>query len=161
MPVHVPKSGEIFRADERLPAPDPLIRQLAHLMDDGISIGRFSIGLDPLLGLVPGIGDLIGAVIAMVIVVRAVQAGTPRIAVARMMTNIAIDTLVGSIPIVGDAFDFAWKSNTMNLRIYEESLLSGHRQTVRHWGFFLALLAIAFTVIAAVVYSGIILMRAL
>jgi hypothetical protein len=55
------------------------------------------------------------------------------------MTNIAIDTLVGSISIVGDAFDFAYKSNLRNLRIYEQSLYAGHPDTARHWGFFIAI----------------------
>lgn len=151
MPIRVPHSGEIYRADERLPAPDPWISRLAHAMDDGIPIGRLTIGIDPLLGLIPGIGDLIGALIAMVIVVRAVQAGIPRIAVARMMANIAIDTLVGSIPLLGDAFDFAWKSNLMNLRIYEESLLDRRGATARHWGFFLTIFLIAGAAVAAIV----------
>ena len=122
-------------------------------MDDGLQVGRWSVGLDPLLGLVPGIGDLIGALISMIIVVRAVQAGTPRIAVARMMTNIAIDTLVGSIPIFGDAFDFAYKSNLKNLRIYEQSLQAGHRDTARHWLFFAAIIGAVLATAVLIVYA--------
>lgn len=160
MPVRVQRSGDVYRAEERLPAPDPWIRQLAYLMDGVIPIGRWSFGLDPLLGLVPGIGDLIGAMISMLIVVRAVQVGVPRIAVARMMANIAIDTLIGSIPIAGDAFDFAYKSNLKNLRIYEQSLYAGHNDTARHWGFFLVLFAGIAGVIAGVVYGVIALVRA-
>jgi hypothetical protein len=161
VPVRVQRSGDVYRAEERLPRADPWIRHLAYLMDGVIPIGRWSFGLDPLLGLVPGIGDLIGAIISMLIVVRAVQAGVPRIAVARMMSNIAIDTLVGSIPIVGDAFDFAYKSNLKNLRIYEDSLYAGHSDTARHWGFFLVLFAGIAGVIAAVVYGVVVLVRAL
>jgi hypothetical protein len=56
-----------------------------------------------------------------------------------MMTDIAIDTLVGPISIVGDAFDFAYKSNLRNLRIYEQSLYAGHADTARHWGFFITI----------------------
>jgi hypothetical protein len=149
MPVRIPNSGEIYRAGERLPAPhpapDPWIRHLAYLMDGAIPIGNWSIGLDPLIGLIPGIGDLIGALISMIIVVRAVQAGVPRVAVARMLANITIDTVVGSVPLLGDAFDFGFKSNLKNLRIYEESLLDRRAATVRHWGFFIVL----FLIIAA------------
>ena len=130
-------------------------------MDGVIPIGRWSFGLDPLLGLIPGIGDLIGAMISMLIVVRAVQAGVPRIAVARMMTNIAIDTLIGSIPIAGDAFDFAYKSNLKNLRIYEQSLYAGHAETARHWGFFIVLFAGIAGAIAGVVYGLVALVRAI
>ena len=161
MPVRVQRSGVVYRVEERLPAPDPWIRHLAYLMDGAIPIGRWSFGLDPLLGLVPGIGDLIGAMISMLIVVRAVQAGVPRIAVARMMTNIAIDTLIGSIPIAGDAFDFAYKSNLKNLRIYEESLYTGHTETARHWAFFFVLFAGIAGAVAGVVYGLVALVRAI
>ena len=58
---------------------------------------------------------------------RAVHAIVPRIAIARMMANITIDTLIGSIPLFGDAFDFAYKANLKNLRIYEESLIDRRR----------------------------------
>ena len=143
--VHNP---EVFRAGEPLPVRrrDPVIQMIAHVMDGLIPIGRWRIGLDGILGLVPGLGDIIGALIGMLIVVRAVQAGLPRIAIARMMTNIAIDTLVGAIPFLGDAFDFMFKSNSMNMRIYEESL-EGRGSSARHWGFFIALFGAAAVVI--------------
>jgi hypothetical protein len=160
MPTRIHKAAEVYRADERLPARDPWIEKLAYLMDGAIPIGRWSIGLDPLLGLVPGFGDLIGAVISMLIVIRAVQAGIPRIAVARMMTNVAIDTLIGCVPVVGDLFDFAYKSNLKNLRIYEESLYDGRDAAARHWGFFLALFVGVAAVIAALVVGFISLVRA-
>ena len=151
MPIRVSNSGEVYRADEPLPRRDPLIEQLAHLMDGAIPIGRWSIGLDPLLGLLPGFGDLIGALISMVIVARAVQAGIPRVAVARMTANIAIDTLIGSIPVFGDVFDFAYKANTQNLRIYEEALRDRRTATARHWGFFITVFAIALVGLAGIV----------
>jgi hypothetical protein len=119
-------------------------------MDGAIPIGRWSIGLDPLIGLLPGIGDLIGALISMVIVARAVQAGVPRIAIARMMANITVDTLIGSIPLFGDAFDFAYKSNLKNLRIYEESLQNRRAATVRNWTFFIVLFLVAAGALAAI-----------
>jgi hypothetical protein len=159
VPVKVPNSGEIFRAGERLPARDPWIAHLAHLMDGAIPIGRWSIGLDPLLGLVPGIGDLIGALISMFIVARAVQAGIPRVAVARMTANIAIDTLIGSIPLLGDAFDFAFKANLKNLRIYEEALLDRRAATARHWGFFVSLFLIAAAALVAILAGVFVLAR--
>src|SRR3954465_3307907 len=97
----------------------------------------------------------------MIIVIRAVQAGIPRIAVARMMTNIAIDTMIGAIPVVGDAFDFAFKANLKNLRIYEQSLYAGRADGARHWGFFAALFAGVAAVIALVVYGVLALVRAI
>jgi hypothetical protein len=65
VPVRIQNSGEVYRAHERLPARDPWIGHLAYIMDGAIPIGRWSIGLDPLLGLLPGIGDLISAAISM------------------------------------------------------------------------------------------------
>src|ERR1700730_17769174 len=115
VPVRIDNSAQVFRSDEHLPVRDTWIEKLAYLMDGAIPIGRWSIGLDPLLGLVPGIGDLVGALISMLIVMRAVQAGIPRIAVARMIANIAIDTLIGAIPLVGDMLDFVYKSDLQNL----------------------------------------------
>ena len=161
MPVRVANSGEIYQPGERLPERDRWLQTLAYLMDGAIPVGRWTIGIDPLLGLLPGIGDVLGALISMVIVVRAVQAGIPRIAIARMMTNIAIDTFVGSIPVFGDAFDFAYKSNLKNLRIYEEALFDTRRATVRHWSFFLAVFLALAAAAAAVVYILIALFRVL
>ncbi len=144
---------------ERLPASDRWMETLAYLMDGAIPIGPWTIGLDPLLGLVPGIGDVIGALISMLIVARAVQAGIPRIAIARMLTNIAIDTLIGAIPVFGDAFDFAYKANLKNLRIYEQSLYGGRRSVARHWGFFIALLLGLVAVLALAAYGVVVLLR--
>jgi Domain of unknown function (DUF4112) len=156
--IRVRNSGEVYRADEALPVRDPLIAQLAHLMDGAIPIGRWSIGLDPLLGLLPGIGDVIGALISMLIVARAVQAGIPRVAVARMTANIAIDTLIGSIPLFGDAFDFAYKANLKNLRIYEESLRDP-RATARNWGFFVVAVLIVVATLAVIMIGVLALVR--
>jgi hypothetical protein len=148
---------EVIPPGRRLPARDPWIERIAILMDGAIPIGPWTIGLDAILGLVPGFGDVAAALISMLIVLRAVQAGVPRIAVARMMANIAIDTLVGSIPVLGDLFDVAYKSNMMNLRIYEEFLEGRPNAAARHWGFFAALLlgvgAAGAALIAAVVWA--------
>ena len=143
--IHHP---EVFKAGEPLPSRrrDPVIDNIAYLMDGLVPIGRWRFGLDSVVGFIPGFGDVIGAVIGMIIVVRAVQAGVPRVAIAHMMTNIAIDTFVGAIPLLGDAFDFFFKSNRKNMRIYEEAL-EGNRSTAKHWGFFLALFAIVALVI--------------
>jgi len=150
-PDRIRNPDEVYRAGEPLPMRDPMIEKIAWIMDGAIPIGgRFSIGLDSVLGLVPGLGDVIGALIGMVIVLRAMQAGIPRVAIARMTTNIAIDTLIGSIPILGDVFDVIYKSNIKNLRIYEEAVASGRQSAARHWGFFAALLIGVAAVVAGV-----------
>ena len=118
---------------------DPWIEHLAWLMDSSIGIGRWSIGVDGLMGLVPGLGDLAGSLVSMWIVMRAVRAGVPRVAVARMVSNIALDAVLGAVPLAGDLFDFAYKANIRNLRIYQESLENAPAANARHWLFFAAL----------------------
>jgi hypothetical protein len=111
---------------------DPWIDRIAWLMDRSIPIGPWRIGLDGIAGLVPGIGDYLGAIVSAVIVLRASMLGIPKGAVARMVTNVLVDSLLGAIPIVGDAFDFVFKANTKNLAILEESL-AGTRSGRRDW----------------------------
>jgi len=76
-----------------------------------------------------------------------------------MMTNIAMDTMIGAIPVVGDAFDFAFRANLKNLRIYEESLRSAHSANARHWGFFLVMFLSIAAVIGGSVFAIVELIR--
>jgi hypothetical protein len=155
--VHEP---EVFRAGEKLPIyRDPFIEKLAWMMDGMIPVGRWSFGLDSVIGLVPVLGDIIGAAVGMLIVLRAVQAGIPRVAIARMMTNIAIDTFVGAIPFLGDAFDFVYKSNTKNLRIYEEAVVRRRGASARHWAFFAALFVGVGAVVALAILGLLVVIR--
>lgn len=102
--------------------PDPWIEKLAWVTDSSIPIGRWRIGLDGIIGLVPGLGDLAGALISALIVVAGVRAKLPRSAIARMVANVAIEAVVGIVPFLGDLFDMAWKANTRNVEIFREAL---------------------------------------
>jgi hypothetical protein len=110
-------------------APDPWIEKLAWVMDRSIPIGRWKIGLDGIIGLIPGLGDLIGAMISALIVAAGVQARLPRSAIARMVVNVAIETIVGVVPFLGDLFDMAWKANTRNVEIFREALKGKRSRT--------------------------------
>jgi hypothetical protein len=116
------------------------IEQIAWLMDRSIPIGGMRVGLDPILGLIPGIGDALSALISSIIIVQAHRAGVPKATVLRMMANVGIDVAVGAIPIAGDLFDFAWKANTKNLNLFKASVRGRHR-TSRDWGFLAVVLA--------------------
>jgi hypothetical protein len=119
-------------------------------MDNSISIGRWRIGLDALLGLAPGVGDMAGTVASALIVARAAAAGLPRATVARMIVNVAIDSLLGSIPLIGDLFDFVFKANARNVQLYRQALAGAGRPR-RDWGFVvLVLLALAVVVAAPI-----------
>lgn len=100
------------------------LRSLSKLLDNAFTVPgtRYRFGLDALIGLVPGLGDAIGAVFSGYIVVQASRLGAPKSVITRMITNVAVDTAVGSIPLLGDLFDVAWKSNTKNIALLEEHL---------------------------------------
>lgn len=93
-------------------------------MDEGIRLPgtQFRIGLDPIIGLVPGIGDAAGAILAAAILIEAIRRGIPRFTLVRMAANIALDTVLGSVPLLGDLFDAAWKANLRNLALLERHL---------------------------------------
>lgn len=100
------------------------LRSLARLLDNAVQIPgtRFRFGLDPIIGLVPGIGDAIGAILSTFIIFQAARMGAPKSTLVRMMANVGWDTLVGEIPVLGDLFDFGWKSNTRNIALLERHL---------------------------------------
>ncbi|MEO8349593.1 MAG: DUF4112 domain-containing protein [Acidobacteriota bacterium] len=139
-------------------APDPWVEKLAWLMDSSIPIGRWRIGLDGIIGLVPGLGDLVGAIISGVIVAAGIRAGLPRSAIARMVANVGIEAVVGIVPFLGDLFDMAFKANTKNVVIYREALRGGRdrkKDSLFVVGVVLALAAIiAIPVIAVVLLFG-------
>jgi hypothetical protein len=133
-------------------ATDEALDHLATLLDDAFQIPgtRIRYGLDAIIGLIPGLGDIVTGLMSMIIVFVGWQRGIPKITQARMMMNIVIDTAVGAIPIFGDAFDVAWKANRMNIRLLKRaSEAPSRRNTLADWFFFLVLLVIAFLIVAA------------
>lgn len=100
------------------------IRRVARLMDAryGIPGTRYRIGLDGLIGLIPGIGDGVGLAVSGWMIAEAVQAGARRRTIARMVGNAALDGVVGSVPLVGDLFDFAFKSHQRNAALLAADL---------------------------------------
>jgi hypothetical protein len=93
-------------------------------MDDGIRIPgtQRRIGLDPIFGLLPGVGDAAGAILATAILLEAVRRDITRFALVRMAANVALDAMLGAVPIVGDLFDAAWKANLRNLALLERHI---------------------------------------
>src|SRR3954466_2544957 len=83
---------------------DRLSENLAWLMDSSIQIGPVSFGLDGLIGLIPGLGDVATGIVSAVIILRAIQHGVHRAAIIRMLMNVGLDTLLGMIPLAGDIF---------------------------------------------------------
>ncbi|RXS93687.1 DUF4112 domain-containing protein [Silvibacterium dinghuense] len=104
---------------------------LAHVLDDWFRIPGTSIrfGIDGIIGLVPGLGDILAGLASCVIVVAAWFRGVPYVTLTRMVVNLAIDVLIGSIPLLGDAFDIAWKANRRNYALLSRHLAEPHRHT--------------------------------
>ena len=105
---------------------DPLARArtLARLLDSAVGVPGTGVrfGADAILGLVPGLGDVAGAALAGYLVLLAQRLGAPRAVVLRMLANVAVDTAAGSVPLVGDLFDVAYKSNMRNLALLERAI---------------------------------------
>jgi hypothetical protein len=100
------------------------LRALSRLLDSAFVIPgtRYRFGLDALIGLVPGLGDAVSAVFSGYLILQASRLGAPRSVVNRMIANVALDTVVGWVPLLGDLFDVAWKSNNRNMALLEEHL---------------------------------------
>jgi hypothetical protein len=98
--------------------------------------------VDAIIGLVPGIGDVLAGLASLVIPLAGWIRGVPYVTLARMAANLAIGVTVGSIPILGDAFDIAWKANRRNYRLLTRHLGEPRQHTWRDWAFLLVLAAI-------------------
>jgi hypothetical protein len=104
------------------------LRSLQRLLDEAFHVPgtRLRFGLDPIIGLIPWVGDVLTAVLSCAMVVQAHHMRLPRVVQLRMLLNIGIDMLIGVVPLAGDVADAFWKSNTRNL-----ALLEAHAAEVR------------------------------
>ena len=107
-------------------ATDPLAhaRTITRLLDSAARVPGTSLrfGLDPVLGIIPGLGDVAGAALSGYVVLLASRMGAPASVLVRMLGNVALDTAVGTVPLLGDLFDAGFKSNTRNLALLERHL---------------------------------------
>jgi hypothetical protein len=116
---------------------DENLDMLSHVLDDFIKIPGTSIrfGLDGIVGLIPGIGDLIGGIASCIIIVAAWVRGVSYVTVTRMVANVAIEVVVGSVPILGDMFDIAWRANRRNYALLVGSVDEPRKHTMQSWLF--------------------------
>jgi len=127
------------------------LRRVAELMDSAFVVPgtTYRIGLDPIVGLVPWIGDLVSPIFTIALLWQARDVRVPKVVLLRMIFNAGIDALIGTVPIVGDLFDFGWKSNQMNMTLLERHAFEEHHASTADWMFVLAMIAIV-VVMAAI-----------
>lgn len=136
------------------------LERLARLLDNSIRLpGNLRIGLDGLIGLIPGVGDAIGAMLGFYIVSRASALGVPKPVLGRMLLNVGVDALVGAVPVFGDLFDFGYKANARNIRLMRRAMADRKRERRASSVLLGGLLLGAVLFIALVVALGILLAR--
>jgi hypothetical protein len=128
---------------------EPLFKWLALIMDEFVRVPgtKFRFGLDPLIGLIPGIGDTGSALVSAFALIQALRVGVPKILLARMSLNILINEVIGIVPIVGDAFSFWFKSNARNYEIIKDHISTLGTSRRSDWIFVVAVLVLLLVVI--------------
>lgn len=110
------------------------VNGLAWLLDNSITLPfvNYRIGVDAVIGVIPGLGDVVGLLLSSYIVTQAMRLGVPRITLLRMIGNLAIEAVLGMIPIAGDIFDATYKANARNVKLLNEVIeKEEHRRSTR------------------------------
>jgi hypothetical protein len=130
--------AERFRAAERR------IGRVTHALDELVAVPGTSIrvGLDPVIGLIPVVGDAVAAVVGVWVIGEAARFGIPRLVLGRMAVNLVVDLAIGAIPFLGDLFDFAFRSNSANLELFRRHALDPAASTRGEQAFFAGLLLV-------------------
>ena len=140
-----------------------LLRRWSRLMDSAYRVPgtRLRFGWDPIVGLVPGVGDVATASFAVTILYHAYLLGVPKVVMGRMLLNILLDLAVGLVPFAGDIADVAWKSNSANLALLERHERPGVKPTSGDWAIVLiamvlvgGMLALVLTSVALMAYTA-------
>jgi len=142
---------------------EPLFRWLALIMDEFLRFPgtKIRFGLDPIIGLLPGIGDVSSAIISALALVHAARYGVPKILLARMATNILINELVGIIPGLGDAFSFWFKSNVRNYKLLRRYSAAPTRSRKGDWIFLVAVLSLLFVIVCTGLIVSLLVLQAM
>jgi Domain of unknown function (DUF4112) len=158
-PIPAANSPRAVKLDPPKPEPnaldDPFISLVSRLMDSAFVIPgtKIRFGLDPLIGLWPGIGDGASALTSVVLLMKCARYGMPKIVLARMALNIVLNGTVGAFPIVGDAFSFWFKSNERNYALLRQHATKPGVSTRGDWLFVSALIG-GTTIILALTVIG-------
>jgi hypothetical protein len=142
--MHGSIEGDVVGASrtERFRAAERRIGRVTHALDELVSVPGTSVkvGLDPVIGLIPVVGDAVAAVVGLWVIGEAARFGIPRLVLGRMGVNLLVDLAIGAIPILGDIFDFAFRSNSANLELFRRHALDPDASTRGEQAFFGGLL---------------------
>ena len=142
------RSGATPRADGESRA---RLRKLAHVLDSSVPLpGGYRIGVDGIIGLIPGFGDAAGALLSSYILAESHRLGVSTPVLMRMALNVLVEAVVGVIPVAGDLFDFAWKANHKNVALLEAHLRDPHTTGRRSAWEVAGIFAVVLVVAAAV-----------
>lgn len=133
-----------------------LARILAWVLDDLIPVPgtKYRVGLDPIIGLIPGLGDTSTAAFGSVILFRAMQAGVPRVVLARMAANLLLNALIGALPGLGDLFSAWFKSNRRNYHLLQKHSGTRRASTTGDWAFLITLLGLVFASVLTIALAA-------
>ena len=126
------------------------LRRVAELLDSAFVLPgtAYRIGLDPIIGLVPWVGDLVSPLFTIALLWQARDVRVPQIVLGRMIFNAAVDAIIGAVPFAGDIFDFGWKANQWNMALLERHAYEEHRASLGDWAFVLAMIAVVIALAA-------------
>jgi len=139
------------------------IERLTYILDDlfEIPVIKRRVGLDPIIGLVPGFGELITLMLSTVPIYYALKEGAPLSVILRMLLNTTIDTGIGLIPFLGDIFDFMFKSNRRNLNLFKEWRLNPDHVAKKTTWMFALVLGILFLIMTGFLYLSVVVIKEL
>jgi hypothetical protein len=138
--------GDVVGASraERFEAAERRIGRVTHALDELVAVPGtpVRVGLDPIVGLIPVVGDAVAAVVGVWVIGEAARFGIPRIVLGRMVVNLLVDLAIGAIPLLGDVFDVWFRSNSRNLALFRRHALDPDASTRVEQTFFLGLFAL-------------------
>jgi hypothetical protein len=156
---------EVLPAEEKSKraALEPIFKWIAYIMDDVLRVPgtKFRFGLDPLIGLIPGIGDTSSALVSAFALIQAVRLGVPKILLMRMTLNILVNEIIGVVPVAGDAFSFWFKSNARNYEIIKHHRLGTTAPKRSDWLFVIGILLLLFLIVCVGIAISFLLLGAL
>ena len=141
---------------ERFHAAERRIGRVTHALDELIAVPGtpIKVGLDPVVGLIPIVGDAVAGIVGVWVIGEAARFGIPRVVLGRMAVNLLVDLAIGAIPLLGDIFDFAFRSNSRNLDLFRRHALdqdaSIRGEQTLFVGLFLVLVGLAWLILQAV-----------